>query len=1766
MQRSVIALVICLVLLSPQYLGSINFGYPTFSHANASSQFTPTFEESSGTALQPGTVSSLNTLSEMPRVVQYVAASPPFFVFNSSGLFWGDMEMKLPIETIAAVTNQCVIAQSSTLTNNGTTYDYSSSGAFSGDCGTFSGAIQSTLNVYVDNITGSVNKEVYISGAFSISGTGNVSNNLILPLALPSDYSVYSNSINSSGTSFNWADMSQFSPIWNSTVNALTVETPYVNGSSVIAFKYDPTLVQDNPCYTGSSPMTCAFSSKVSANDLIVVGVAAYNSVTISSISDTLGDSFSQVVSQGGLTFIYSAVAKSSGSDTVSVSYSTTGYFYVFIAEVSGVISTTSYTSTGYGSGTSLSVNSYTPPPDSFIFVTAEGYYGGWVAGNGYTDPFSVTGWAASAEYIASWGGGSTNSPFSIAQSSTWSEVSAAFPLAVPTASSSSSSWNKPGLSPFESYFTHESEYVSPGNGLLGIEQTDYSLPGRVLNLAITRVYSQPYAFTSSAPYMYDNYTLSNLGLGWQLNFPWMGATYLHLSDGQVYQYNWAGDTFLNNRGTPFKLLNHSGASYDFYLSSGVDYHFNSGKQLVSITDPTGNNVITFNYGSNNYVSSINDTAGRIVSFSYNSNNQLTMISTGEGNFIYGYSGSDLVSVTDPAGRVTTYDYNTGINEWLVSSINYPTGAYTDYSYGNSTVGPGIITYYVTSQNVYVSSNTLSKTTSYSYNIQNGVVTLCNSTVSDGFSVQSNTLYNFTNPSKTTRTVENSSGQAILSYENIYDPLGRINETKILSPTNSVLAYTTNEYDNWSNVIYTRNYDGQQAWFSYANTNTTNVFENAPSGFSGFYTNNTIDGNIHDLVVGKAQYQDTVGASNVVETYYDYNSAGELVHEKHAHDSGWLVSSYSYDQYGNMLTSTDPLGRTTYLQYSSTYNSAYLTQKSIMVGTQNVSTSYTYNATSGWMTSQTDPNGHTTYYSYDNLGRLTTTTYPAVAGVVAYKTYVYNDTGNYITIIDENGNSMRQYFDGLGNLVSIVQYNGSAVYSEQNYTYNYLNEIATHTTAIGNTYSYSYDAMGFQTNATNPDGTYQSSSYNYTSQVKTSIDENGHETQYGYDWMNNLIWVRQYYNSTNYYMSNYTYDLSGNLISSTDAKSQTTAYQYDDLNRLTVTKYPDGTNQTLTYDSVGNIASKTDPMGNTINYTYDSLNRLVNASYPDGTSLSYTYDNAGNILSISYPGAYDYYTYDARNRVTNNTQVIQGNVFPVLYSYDKVGNIISIAYPGGENLTYTYDPMERVASVGTLANFTYTLDGKVSSISYSNGLKTTYTYDSRDRPTRILSMTGGTKLLDLNYTYDGTGNVLSIDSESYTYNALNQIASASGGWGTIQYSYDPAGNMIQKVQGSTTTNYTYASYNRLTSAGNVNYTYNANGDMIGVVNGSNTMTGTYDYENRLTSVVQNGATVENNSFDGLGNLVYQVQGNSKTFVVFQGLNVLYSKTKQRLSTSTTDDVYANGMHIAKLVGSSLYFYVSDALGSTRLVTSSSGLVFSSDYLPYGPVFGQNGSEVFMYTGKPYDSLTGFYYYNARIYDPAIGRFITEDTYTGSSSDPLSLNRYIYARDNPEKYVDPNGHMYEMVTGGGGSASQLSTQPAPSTSSSSSSTSSSLSSEQSCGYFGCGPEVYASGPPISTGTSTDTATTETTTTTVTTTEGNGESTTTTTTTFTTAETTTTSTNTETAITMTSTYTTATSESSYSGTVSMPPSNEVNAWTEVGALLGATILGAVFAPEV
>ncbi len=62
-----------------------------------------------------------------------------------------------------------------------------------------------------------------------------------------------------------------------------------------------------------------------------------------------------------------------------------------------------------------------------------------------------------------------------------------------------------------------------------------------------------------------------------------------------------------------------------------------------------------------------------------------------------------------------------------------------------------------------------------------------------------------------------------------------------------------------------------------------------------------------------------------------------------------------------------------------------------------------------------------------------------------------------------------------------------------------------------------------------------------------------------------------------------------------------------------------------------------------------------------------------------------------------------------------------------------------------------------------------------------------------------------------------------------------------------------------------------------------------------------------------------------------------------------------------------------------------------------------------YSGEFFDTETGLYYLRARYYNSYTGRFISEDSYWGEDTNPLSLNLYTYCYNDPIMYIDPTGH-------------------------------------------------------------------------------------------------------------------------------------------------------------
>jgi len=121
------------------------------------------------------------------------------------------------------------------------------------------------------------------------------------------------------------------------------------------------------------------------------------------------------------------------------------------------------------------------------------------------------------------------------------------------------------------------------------------------------------------------------------------------------------------------------------------------------------------------------------------------------------------------------------------------------------------------------------------------------------------------------------------------------------------------------------------------------------------------------------------------------------------------------------------------------------------------------------------------------------------------------------------------------------------------------------------------------------------------------------------------------------------------------------------------------------------------------------------------------------------------------------------------------------------------------------------------------------------------------------------------------------------------------------------------------------------------------------------------------------------------------------------------------------------YYHLDAAGNVRAVTNQAGQIIERhDYLPFGeecttgacasnPEVGAGQPRKF--TGKERDSETGLDYFGARYYGSKIGRFTTTDpAYVLQENlvDPQRWNRYAYARNNPLRYLDPDGRVLVLT--------------------------------------------------------------------------------------------------------------------------------------------------------
>ncbi|MBL7150358.1 RHS repeat-associated core domain-containing protein [Candidatus Microgenomates bacterium] len=153
-------------------------------------------------------------------------------------------------------------------------------------------------------------------------------------------------------------------------------------------------------------------------------------------------------------------------------------------------------------------------------------------------------------------------------------------------------------------------------------------------------------------------------------------------------------------------------------------------------------------------------------------------------------------------------------------------------------------------------------------------------------------------------------------------------------------------------------------------------------------------------------------------------------------------------------------------------------------------------------------------------------------------------------------------------------------------------------------------------------------------------------------------------------------------------------------------------------------------------------------------------------------------------------------------------------------------------------------------------------------------------------------------------------------------------------------------------------------------------------------------------YDANGNRIIKKIGENKTIYISSS----YQKSTIDGQETATKYYFANG-RVAQLKEDNLSFLHQDHLGSTVLATNSNSesLGETLSYFPYGNTISNSQLAIrYFYTGQESDNETGLYNYNARLYNPKTGAFISADIVQG-------LNRYAYAANNPIMFTDPSGH-------------------------------------------------------------------------------------------------------------------------------------------------------------
>ena len=643
--------------------------------------------------------------------------------------------------------------------------------------------------------------------------------------------------------------------------------------------------------------------------------------------------------------------------------------------------------------------------------------------------------------------------------------------------------------------------------------------------------------------------------------------------------------------------------------------------------------------------------------------------------------------------------------------------------------------------------------------------------------------------------------------ETDYNKIGQVTTVIQPAPASGQPRPTTSYgYDYNGNLTQVTNPNGDWtgAWYDESNRRvwTGNITNGVQYSYLG--TAYDDDGNVISTLQ-QVSAESSGPGSVYATTTYKYDNLDRKIEEIDAPDASdeQPTTNYTYNQNGELASTTDADGNTTTYAYSV---AGEQTQVTDALGD---TTTAVYDAV-GNILLATNALGATTAYQYDSMNRKIAVAEPLpdantnpaapqevegqfVGGGGPTTTWTYDLSGNVVSTTDPNGNTTWTQYNGWNLPVAVTDalgaYEGDPQHTTTT-TYDALGNVLTVTDQLGRTTEYVYDNLGRKVEAIAPDPT--------TGQASTT-DSACPTTYYGYDANGNVKY-------TTTPMGDPGAGMGG---TGAGYPAYTTWYFYDGLNRqicvigplagLTLTTGGMANNPpasptyavTTTYNALGDVLTTTDQMGRTTTYQYDNLGRKVEELDPTAYSVvngtetltqattTYTYDRNGNVLSTTDPdGNTTWTTYDALNRPIRSVSA-DGNGpndkdYATTTVYNAVGNVLSTTDPDGNVTSYSYDRLSRqVSETNPLQNTSttqYDANGNVIQTTDFDGQVIQYAYNAVNEQVEENWLANGSSFHTIQTTYDAAGQVTSV----IEWDTQNASAGAR-----YQYVYDQDGRLVR---------------------------------------------------------------------------------------------------------------------------------------------------------------------------------------------------------------------------------------------------------------------------------------------------------------------------------------------------------------------------------------------------